>query len=289
VLARCGRRPYWILAHGVEAWTLLPYAKRAAFRQADGVIVSNTLNQELVMSRHGIDSERISSLPCTVDETLLGVEPSRNDLQSYLPDGRRVLLTVGRMEASEGYKGHDVVLRAMPSVLAAIPDLTYVIVGEGDDRPRLEGLARDLGVAAHILFTGEVSDSKLAMLYRRCEVFALPTRTVIDEHHPKGEGFGIVFLEAMAFGKPVVGPNYGAPAELIRHGETGLLVDPEDAKAVSAALVNLFTNSEIAREMGSAGSRWVQTHYSYGSFLSRLHSILQNSALGIQDHGKAES
>jgi hypothetical protein len=157
---------------------------------------------------------------------------------------------------------------------AQVPNLTYVIVGGGDDRSRLEGLTNELGVAEHVVFTGEVSDSELAALYHRSEVFVLPARTVLDDREPKGEGFGIVFLEAMAFGKPVVGSFYGATAELIRHGENGLLVDPEDATSVSEALVNLLTNPEKAREMGQAGRVWVRTAYSYASFREKLRQIL---------------
>jgi phosphatidylinositol alpha-1,6-mannosyltransferase len=159
-------------------------------------------------------------------------------------------------------------------VVAKIPNLTYVMVGGGDDRPRLEGLAQELGLTKHIVFTGEVTDSELASLYHRSEVFLLPAKTVIDKSNPKGEGFGIVFLEAMAFGKPVIGPNCGAPAELIRHGKTGLLVDPENPASVAEALLNLLTRPDVARELGKAGSEWVRRHYSYYSFRERMREIL---------------
>jgi glycosyltransferase involved in cell wall biosynthesis len=84
-----------------------------------------------------------------------------------------------------------------------------------------------------------------------------------------------VFLEAMAFGRPVIGPNNGAPVELIRHGENGLLVDPEDPTSLTEALLKLLTNPGAAREMGKAGSSWVQKHYSYGSFRERLREALR--------------
>jgi phosphatidylinositol alpha-1,6-mannosyltransferase len=184
------------------------------------------------------------------------------------------------MKASERYKGHDVILRALPSLVTKIPELTYVVVGDGDDRCRLEGLAKDLGVGKHVVFTGEVSDSELAAIYRQSEVFVLPARTVIDGEDPKGEGLGIVFLEAMAFGKPVVGPNYGAPTELIRHGENGLLVDPEDPTSVRDALFDLLSHPDAAREMGEAGSSWVRGHYSYGSFREALRRLLADYSYG---------
>jgi glycosyltransferase involved in cell wall biosynthesis len=274
LLANLRRRPYWIVVHGIEAWGYLPFFKRVALSHADRVIVTSAFSRKQVVKRHHIDSSRILSLPCTLDETLLNVEAAGGALCRYLTDDRRVVLTVARMDASERYKGHDIVLRALLPLVAKIPRLTYVIVGDGDDRPRVERRTRELGLTEHVVFTGQVSDAELAALYNRSEIFVLPARTVIDEFQPKGEGFGIVFLEAMAFGKPVVGPKYGAPTELIRDGENGLLVEPGDTTSVSEALVNLLTNPEMAREMGQAGSDWVRRHYSYGSFRERLREIL---------------
>jgi phosphatidylinositol alpha-1,6-mannosyltransferase len=174
------------------------------------------------------------------------------------------------MIASERYKGHDIVLRSLPSVADRIPDLTYVVVGDGDDRPRLEKLASELGVTEHVVFTGSVTDSELAALYRRSEIFVLPARTVVDDRDSKGEGFGIVFLEAMAFGKPVIGPNYGAPTEIIRDGIDGLLVEAENATSVADAIVRLLAAPEKARRMGDTGGRRVREQYSYMAFRSLL-------------------
>jgi phosphatidylinositol alpha-1,6-mannosyltransferase len=178
------------------------------------------------------------------------------------------------MDASEQYKGHDVVLRALSSVIGNVANLTYVIVGGGDDRPRLELLARELGVANHVVFTGEIDDSELAALYQRSELFVLPARTVVGSPNPKGEGFGIVFLEAMAFGKPVVGPRYGAPAEIIRDGQNGFLIDPEDPASVAEALSRLLADPDVAIAMGKAGRNYVRANYSYGAFREKLREAL---------------
>ncbi len=186
---------------------------------------------------------------------------------------------MARLAASERYKGHDVVLRSLPSVIERVPNLKYLIVGDGDDRPRLEKLVQDLRLQGHVVFLGEVrDDALLAACYRACDVFILPARTVIDDVNPKGEGFGIVYLEAMTFGKPVIVPNYGAPADIIRHGQHGLLVDPEDSEAIAASLTDLLTHPDVAREMGQAGSDWVKQHYSYNSFCGRLRELLAASA-----------
>ena len=153
-MASLARRPYWIVVYGIEAWSALPGTKRAALRQADRVIVISTFSREQVARRHQINGERLASLPCTLDESLLMRvakygDPGQRDWlsswslpwqgspdfppsQSAVTGNKRVVLTVGRMAASERYKGHEVVLRALPSVVAKIPDLTYVVVGDGE-------------------------------------------------------------------------------------------------------------------------------------------------------------
>ncbi|MGA9390756.1 MAG: glycosyltransferase family 4 protein, partial [Candidatus Sulfotelmatobacter sp.] len=261
---------------GIEAWRKLPYWRQVALKHADRLIVTSAFNREQVMRQHQIGSEPISSLPCTLDDKLLNVTPAKNGRCSQLGNEQRVILTVARMDASEQYKGHDVVMRALPSVIGKVAHLTYVIVGDGDDRPRLELLARELGVATHVVFTGEISDSELAALYQRSELFVLPARTVVGSPNPKGEGFGIVFLEAMAFGKPVVGPSYGAPAEIIRDGQNGFLVDPGDPAAVAEALLRLLSEPDVAVAMGKAGRDYVRAKYSYGAFREKLRDVLAN-------------
>ncbi len=293
MLATAAERPYWIVAHGIEAWGALPYAKRAALRRAHRVVVTSAFSREQVANRQGIRRDRLASLPCAIDETLLrgdaalkggaaGGEDTAataataawNGLGRYFADDRRVILTVARMSASEQYKGHDVVLRALPTVIAQVPNLTYAVAGDGDDRGRLERLTWELGLADHVAFTGPISDAALARLYRRSEIFVLPARTVIEDRNPKGEGFGIVYLEAMAFGKPVIGPNCGAPVELIRDGENGLRVSPDDPASVSGALLRLLVDPAKARAMGQAAGRWVQQHYSYDCLRERLREVL---------------
>jgi phosphatidylinositol alpha-1,6-mannosyltransferase len=185
-----------------------------------------------------------------------------------------IVLTVGRIAASEQYKGHEVMLEAWPLVLRRVPDAEYWIVGDGDDRERLESRARELGIAGSSRFLGSVSPQKLAVCYDRCCVFAMPARTELDGAVPRGEGFGIVFLEAMAFGKPVVGPKVGAPAEFIRSGEHGFLVDPSNPAEVADVLVDLLSNAPRARQMGIAAKEWVTREFTFERFCDRLRQAL---------------
>ena len=279
-LASLRRRPYWVMVYGIEAWVVLPEGRRDALRHADKVIGITDFSQQQVVRQHQVDPKRMASLPCTLDESLLQVEPAQPGARFGIPDVSPMVLTVARLAASERYKGHDVMLQALPMAVAKVPNLVYVIVGDGDDRPRLGELSRELGVDEHVVFTGEVSDADLAGLYQRSQVFAMPARTVFDDRDAKGEGFGIVFLEAMAFGKPVIGPNYGAPAEIMRDGEHGLLVDPDDAGKVADALVSLLANPEKAIAMGQTGKAWVEQQYGYDSFRERLKAILKTCNSG---------
>lgn len=273
-VSKFAHRRNWIFVYGIEAWTSLSFLKRTALRRADRVIGISRFTCDEVVKRQRVKGERIEILPCALEEGLSTIKPARVGPHQSLGAGQRVILTVARMAAAEQYKGHDVMLRALPSVLARIPNLMYVVVGDGDDRSRIEALADNLGLRPHFLFTGRVSDAELAALYQRSDVFALPARTVLTGSEVKGEGFGIVFLEAMAFGKPVIGPREGAPAEIIHHGVHGLLVNPEDPEAVAEALVELLTNPDKARDMGQAASVWAREQYSYGAFREKLKRIL---------------
>ena len=273
-------RPYWVIAYGIDVWRRLPIVKKRSLQRAAKILSLSDFTGNQVVKLHGVAGERALTLtPCIAQEDWLTLRPAEGPLAGLGLEGSHVILTVARLAASERYKGHDVVLRSLPAVIERVPKLKYLIVGDGDDRPRLEKLVQDLRLQGHVVFFGEVrDDALLAACYRACDVFILPARTVIDDVNPKGEGFGIVYLEAMTFGKPVIVPNYGAPADIIRDGQHGLLVDPENSDAVAKALIDLLTHPDKAHEMGQAGSEWVREHYSYSSFRGRLREILTTCA-----------
>jgi glycosyltransferase involved in cell wall biosynthesis len=265
-VARMTGASYSVVIHGIEVWGILPYPKWRSLRGAQKVIAVSRFTAEMVRQRHGIPEHQFAFLPNITDLPL-------TDGQVSLPHVP-TLLTVGRMAKEERYKGHEVVLRAMPQVLRQIPDARYVLVGDGDDRPHLERLAQRLGIAASVAFVGRVSDDALTRHYAACDVFVMPSKTVLDPKRPKGEGFGIVYLEAMAHGKPVVGPNYGAPTEFLRHGENALLVDPDSPSEVAEALVYLLTHPEEARRMGERGRQLVAKEFTMDTMVRRLKNLL---------------
>ena len=266
VAAKIAAASYSVVLHGMEAGGNLPYLKRQALSSAAKIIAVSHFTAEVVRQRHGIPEYRFAFLPNIADLPL-------TDGRVPLPHAP-TLLTVGRMASNERYKGHDVVLQALPQVLRQIPNARYVIVGDGDDRPRLERLAQQLGVASSVVFTGRVADDALTKHYAACDVFVMPSKTVLDPKRPKGEGFGIVYLEAMAHGKPVIGPNYGAPTEFLRHGENAILVDPDNPSEVAEAVIYLLTHPGEARRMGEEGRQLVTREFTMDAMVRRLKDLL---------------
>jgi glycosyltransferase involved in cell wall biosynthesis len=149
-------------------------------------------------------------------------------LEQYGLVGKRVLLTVGRISSAERYKGHDRVIRLLPELLKTHPDAVYVVVGDGDGLPALERLAKQLGVSDACRFTGRVDDADLVEHYRMADVFVMPST---------GEGFGIVYLEAMACGIPAIGLECDGSADPLEACALGRAVSLEDLSAqISASL-----------------------------------------------------
>jgi phosphatidylinositol alpha-1,6-mannosyltransferase len=173
-----------------------------------------------------------------------------------LPDGRRraprdarpTLLTVARLTE---HKGHDVVLAALPEVRRAVPDVLWVVVGDGPQRAALERRAAELGVASSVRFAGAVDAGERDRWLDRAQAFVMPSRVPADGIG--GEGFGIAYVEAGAHGLPVLAGDRGGARDAVRDGETGLLVDPTDPAAVARGLVALLTDPALSARLGAAG------------------------------------
>jgi len=184
-------------------------------------------------------------------------------------DARPTILTIARIE--ERYKGHDTIVRALPLVLAKVPDAQWVVIGDGSLRPGLEALAESYGVAQAIRFLGAVSDEQRDRWLRRARLLAMPSR--LPARGLAGEGFGIVYLEAGAYGKPVVAGNVGGAPAAVRDGETGLLVDPTDPLLVAEAITRLLLDGDLARRLGEAGRRHALAH-TWPHVVGRVEELL---------------
>jgi phosphatidyl-myo-inositol dimannoside synthase len=259
VAARVRARPLVSLAYGIEVWSRLPWHRRWALQHSQRVVAISRFT-----ARHAAETNNLSHRRLRVVYNCL--DPSLTLHQSSAPAGDGLsLLTVARLSRAEKYKGHDQVIRALPSLLSSHLKLVYDIVGDGDDRARLELLAANLGVAHAVRFHGTIAEDQLAQRYAHADIFVMPSR---------GEGFGFVFLEAMAFSKPVVAGNQDAAQEVVENGVTGLLVDPLDVSGLVEALRLLLDDASMRREMGRRGADVLQERFTYDVFRRQVASCL---------------
>lgn len=183
--------------------------------------------------------------------------------------GRKILLTTGRLVER---KGHDRVIRALPEIKRKFPEVLYCISGIGPNEKNLRDIARESGVEEHVRFLGRLPENELLHLYNACEVFIMPSREIEKGGHI--EGFGIVFLEANACGKPVIGGRSGGVLEAIREGETGFLVDPDSTAGIAEKITFMLSEPEMARKMGEKGRLWVKESFNWEGYVKESYKLL---------------
>ena len=183
-------------------------------------------------------------------------------------EGAKVIATVARLGI---IKGHDMVIKALPAVVKRVPNAVYLIVGKGPERERLERLVVERGMQDHVVFAGYVPDEELPEYYAACDVFIMASIRVPNHDV---EGFGIVYLEASACAKPVIGGRTGGVPEAVAEGESGLLVDPLREEEIRDALIRLLTDESYAKRLGTQGRERVEREFSWGRSAKRLCSFL---------------
>lgn len=221
--------------------------KKYLYNKAKCFIVNSAFTKKRLQEKYNIDDKKIyviypgvdTKMFCSMDRIM-----AKNELK--LTD-KRVLLTVGRLDKR---KGHDMVLKALPEIMKEIPDIIYLIVGTGRYKPELDRLVKEIGIEGNVRFVGNVPNEGLAKFYNACDLFIMPNRELDDGDT---EGFGMVFIEANACGRPVIGGRCGGAVEAIKENETGLLVDPYDIDDIAKKVVYLLKNDEALKQMGEAG------------------------------------
>ena len=268
------RAPYAVFLHGIEAWGAPLTPGRLAAVEGAALLISNSRYTADRMARAYPTLSHVFPCPLALlpAHTPVGA-PDAALLERVRPES---VLIVGRMNAAERYKGHDELLDAWPGLRELVPGAQLVVAGGGDDVPRLRERSRELGLGESVLFAGRVSDATLDRLYERSAVFAMPSR---------GEGFGIVYLEAMRAGKPCVASADDGGADVVVDGETGVLVPRRDRRTLVAALALLLGNPERARAMGAAGRRRFDAEFTFERFRDRLGVALA-SAFGRGESGE---
>ena len=225
--------PYWTVAHGVDAWEINNPALQTALKFADRILAVSNYTRDRLIQEQNLDPSRICLLANTFDASRFKIASKpQHLLERYqLTFEQPVILTVARLDSTERYKGYDQILKALPTIRQTIPNIHYMIVGKGSDRLRVEKLIADLDLQDCVTLAGFIPDEELNDHYNLCDVFAMPS---------KGEGFGIVYLEALACGKPTIGGDRDGAIDALGHGELGILVNPDDIGAIAQNLIQIL-------------------------------------------------
>jgi len=245
-----------LMLYGIEAWKPLrgPLSIRL-LRGVRGVISISDITLERFAGWSQYDGPS-QLLPNSIRAEWYGIRPKNPALVTrYHLAGKRVLMTLGRVIAAERYKGFDEVLDVLPDLDA---DVSYVIAGGGNDVTRLQRKAAALGVADRVVFTGLFPEHEKTDLYNLADAYVMPSR---------GEGFGFVFLEAMACGVPVIASRLDGGREAVLGGQLGQLVDPTNPAEVRLAIIDALAAREKRIPEGL-------DYFSYENFERRTHAII---------------
>jgi phosphatidylinositol alpha-1,6-mannosyltransferase len=242
---------------GIEVWKPLRSRERVSVRHAHRLIAIS----EFTATNFRRANPSLADCPLTV--CLPGISSTEQVTCSDTdPD---LSLIVGRLSSAERYKGHERLIDIWPDVRTSVPNARLLVVGDGDDRLRLETLARSRSLVDAVIFAGRVSDDELRRLYNKAAMFIMPST---------GEGFGFVYLEAMRAAKPCVAVH-GAADEIIREGTDGFIVEPGADAALAAAIVRLYSDAHLRETMGKNGRAHVEACFSPTSFDQRFRRAVE--------------
>lgn len=267
------------VVHGVDVWDIGGPGWRNAWTRrgllgVDRVLAVSRYTAGRLVEQVSDVRERTRIFPNAVDIDRFSIEPDTTDSQLRtrlaLGDSGPVLLTVARLATSEGPKGYDTVVQALPALIRRFPRLRYILAGRGPDADRVLKLAAESGVGDKLVLPGFVSDEELPALYRAADVFVMPSRK---------EGFGIVFLEAMGCGTPVVAGNADGSVDAVCDGELGAMVPPGDPAALAAALAEVLNGDHPSP--ASVRER-VSERFGTAAFRSRLAGHLEELAPDVR-------
>ncbi len=259
-----------VMAHGIEVWPPLQGLKRWLLGGADQILAVSQYTRQRIIE-NGLSPERIQVLPNCLDPYL--EPPQELSKPVYLlerygvrPD-QKVLLTIARLNAHEGYKGYDRVLDSLSTLRKEFPNLRYILAGKYDtsEKMRLDTIIDRLQIRDHVLFTGFLPDSEVMDHYRLADAFIMPS---------KKEGFGLVFIEAMACGTPAIGGNLDGSPEALRPGELGYTTNPDDSDAIVETITQVLRDPPEAEKL----QRKTLSIFGYAAYRERLATALQLSA-----------
>lgn len=270
IIARLTSARLILAIYGTEAWDHFESRPARRFLGAvDEVVSISQVTADRFQKWSGFPDEKVSIIANAIDLSLYGEAPRDPVLVArYGLAEKRTVMIFGRMHPTERQKGFDELIEAMPDILAHAPDAVLLLAGDGDDRPRLEAVARESGAADSMRFVGRVAEEEKAAHYRLADAYVMPGRQ---------EGFGFVHLEAMACGTPSVASIADGSIEAVMHGEIGGLVDPGDRASIVRE-----TLAALSRPRGIPPAL---TYFSFDRFAREVAVVLEQTGQRTRPSG----
>jgi len=267
---------YMVYCHGMDVMTAAqcPRKKWLALKilkNAEFIVANSEFTKEKILE-YGVRPQNVTIVyPCPNMKLRREVLPEEIEAlrNKYGLLNKKIILTTGRLVER---KGHDVVLGALHKLKELVPEAHYAIIGEGPMERAIKQMIKTLGLEDSVTLIGKVSDYELAAWYEICDVFVMISRQLKNED---AEGFGIVYLEANMFGKPVIAGKSGGVAEAVLDNETGILVEPTNPHEILSAMEKLLKNPEEARQLGENGRQRVEQNFQWNKQTQPLIDRIQ--------------
>ncbi|MBN3885917.1 MAG: glycosyltransferase [Nostoc sp. JL34] len=261
--------PYTVLTYGKEVWEPLKNQERRALTSADRIWTISRYSRDRACVANSLNPKMVQMMPCAIDGDKFTPSAKQPALvQKYGFTGSKVLMTVARLWSGDIYKGVDVTIRALPQIAQVYPEVKYLVIGRGDDQPRLAQLAKDLGVSDRVVFAGFVATEELMEHYRLADAYIMPSQ----------EGFGIVYLEAMACGVPVLSGDDDGSADPLQDGKLGWRVPHRSPDAVATACIEMLQGDDQRCD-----GEWLREQaialFGINAFQQHLQKMLLSSVL----------
>ena len=271
--------PYLVYTYAMDVTIIKDSSRRKKLAQkilkkAKHIATISQFTKKELLNLGTDESKIVMVYPCSEiwQQVPANIEDIKNSIiKKYKLTHKTILLTIGRLEER---KGHDMVIKALPQVLKEIPDLVYIIGSQGPHELKLKDLVLQYQLSEHIIFAGPIPQKELPAYYQLCDVFIMCSRVLSNRD---AEGFGIVYLEANAFGKPVIAGRSGGVEDAVIHEQTGILVNPTETNEISQAIIKLLNNQSLANQLGQQGQQRALQQFQWSDQAKKVINILSNN------------
>lgn len=269
-LVKCFHKKYNLFVYGIDCWAGRFEQRYPKLKMLDKIISISSFTTEQIL-KQGFTGN-IVYIPPVIDETKF--EFVGKNIQNSNDTVK--LITVGRLSSQEQYKGHDIVIQAIKLLVdQGINNLEYRIVGHGDDQTRLEKLVADLQIEKYVKFYGFVSDEKLKKVYCESDIFIMLSAVSLESSNPKGEGFGIVFIEAAMYKLPLIGPNVGGSLDIIDNRVNGFTINPKSPEQCANCITKLINDEKLRITFGKEARKKILNNFSTRQLDDYLNNLIQ--------------